>query len=79
MKIVAFIVVFFTILLAMRWWSSHQAAQKRKQDREAEREKEKVDAFVQCARCQAHVPRASALLTNGKWKCLDPQCGTTKS
>lgn len=84
MKIVAFLLVFFGILLAMRWWNVWQAAKQKREQEAAQKEDARraaaaqTDAFVRCARCDAHVPRRESLFADGKWKCLDSQCASKK-
>jgi hypothetical protein len=86
MKIVAFLLVFFGILLAMRWWSALQAKKESKEEAEqkskedyARAEAAKADAFVRCVRCDAHVPKREALFAEGQWRCLDSQCAKRRS
>ena len=82
MKIVGFIIIFFTVLIAMRWWSAHQ---RRQADLEQKEKEEKTQALrgesvVRCVRCEAHVPKSTAIMNESGWVCKDTNaCKPSKS
>jgi hypothetical protein len=81
MKIIGFILIFFTVLLAMRWWSAHQRRQEELEKKEAEAKAHALrgEPVVRCARCSAHVPKSLALMSETGWVCKDDACKPSKS
>jgi hypothetical protein len=82
MKIVGFILIFFSVLLAMRWWSAHQRRQEELEKKEAEAKAYALrgEPVVRCARCNAHIPKSTALMIENGWQCKDESsCKPSKS
>ncbi len=77
MKIVGLVILFFCVLLAMRWWSAHQSRRDREEE-DAPAQPQRPELFVRCARCNAHVPKSLALAKGADWVCLDSQCAPSK-
>lgn len=68
-KIVAWLVLIFIVLLALRLVNQRKA---RKQQRAAG--STAVEPMVRCNRCGVFLPRADAIQRAGEYACPDGQC-----
>jgi ribosomal protein S26 len=68
-KIIAWLVLIFIVLLALRLVNQRKA---RKQQRAAGRTA--VEPMVRCTRCGVFLPRADAIQRAGEYACPDGQC-----
>jgi ribosomal protein S26 len=68
-KIIAWLVVIFIVLLALRLVNQRKA---RKQQRAAG--STAVEPMVRCTRCGVFLPRADAIQCAGEYACPDGQC-----
>lgn len=67
-KIIAWLVVIFIVLLALRLVNQRKA---RKQQRGGSTA---VEPMVRCTRCGVFLPRADAIQRAGEYACPDGQC-----
>jgi uncharacterized protein len=74
MKIIVFLIVFFAILLAMRWWSAHQRASEDRAREDQKRKPGEGEAVVRCIKCGVHIPKSNALMVGSGWRCADETC-----
>jgi uncharacterized protein len=68
-KIIAWLVLIFIVLLALRLVNQRKA---RRQQRAAG--STAVEPMVRCARCGVFLPRADAIQRAGEYACADGQC-----
>ncbi len=68
-KIIAWLVLIFIVLLALRLVNQRKA---RKQQRAAGATA--VEPMVRCTRCGVFLPRADAIQRAGEYACPDGQC-----
>jgi hypothetical protein len=73
-KVITFIIVFFGILLLLRFINLHQNKNKKKADEPAAPINKKTpvsaERLVQCTVCQAYVPGAEASYLSTGYRCL---------
>jgi uncharacterized protein len=75
-KIVFWIVVFFVILLGLRFLNlgrSRQSSRDRER-RERPRELPPAEPTVRCEACGVYLPRSEAVATDTGFRCGDPAC-----
>ena len=75
-KIVFWIVVFFVILLGLRFLNlgrSRQSSRDRER-RERPRELPPAEPTVRCEECGTYLPTSEALATDTGFRCGDPAC-----
>jgi uncharacterized protein len=75
-KIVFWIVVFFVILLGLRFLNGARSRQssRDRESRERPRELPPAEPTVRCEACGVYLPRSEALATDTGFRCGDPAC-----
>ena len=73
-KIVAWLILIFVVLFALRMIASRNARKRRAQTSP----NDKAGApMVRCVRCGVFLPRAEAAAVNGGYACADGRCAKT--
>jgi ribosomal protein S26 len=70
-KIIAWLVVIFIVLLALRMINMRKA---RGRGASAGKSAAKSEPMVRCVRCTVYLPRAEAIPVEGGYACAEGQC-----
>ena len=77
-KIIAWLILIFVVLLALRMISVRNARARRGEAKKSAPPKAAAEPMVRCIRCGVFLPRADAKAVAGGFACADLQCATRR-